>query len=112
MQCLPGGYPADSAVAFGRMKQKARQLLVRSGHAERGHGHRMAKAARLLAGAAWSLPADDDNPFVLAMRQVAPRLALNDAFIERLIAAERDGDAQYQRWADGEPDAEVARLHR
>ena len=29
-----------------------------------------------------------------------------------IIKAEMDGDAGYQRWADGEPDPEVARLLR
>ena len=49
-----------------------------------------------------------ETPFV----QAAPRFAASDEFLGMLAAAEVDGERIYLGWAEGEPQAEVAKLLR
>jgi rubrerythrin len=142
MVSLPPGYPTDALEAFNLLKARkrlsqqdvavlamiessgeafymaaaraikndaARALLARNAQEERGHAHRLVKALGLLGAPPFSLPADSDNPFV---RTVPEELPVDSAFLAMLESAERDGDLQYQAWADAEANPEVARLYR
>ena len=142
MYSLPAGYPQDAFAVFAFLKDKktldtedfivlalvesvgelfyqtlargldnaeARSLIERNAAEERGHAHRMLKALRLRGGGEFELPAIENNPFfALAPKEVPVSTDLFGV----LETAETDGDAQYQRWADSEPNAEVAQLLR
>jgi rubrerythrin len=86
---------------------EARALLERNAHEELGHAHRLQTAVRLLGGT-FSLPKVDENPY--ALPSFFDDLDLN--FLAELIKGEEDGDMNYQRWADNEPNADVAHLLR
>jgi hypothetical protein len=49
---------------------------------------------------------------MLERRAVRVPDELDAALLRALVQGERDGDAGYQRWADHEPDPDVARLLR
>ena len=83
-------------------------LLKRNGQEERGHAHRMLKAIALKGGD-FALPPDEEIPFV---RNTPQEMPTNAEFLAMLAGAEDDGDLVYQRWADAEPDPEVAKLLR
>ena len=96
-------------LAAGIADPDARELLERNGAEERGHAHRVLKAIRLLGGAPFELPADEDNPFMAFAPAAVPANAELFALLEQ---GEVDGDLAYQAWADAEPNAEVAALYR
>jgi len=142
MRSLPSGYPSDLYGAFDTLKRRprlaiedlkvlamvesagelfytnmaktlvnpeAKKLMTRNGQEERGHAHRMLKAVHLLGDASFDLPAHADNPFVGTL---APEIPVDADVLSMLENAEKDGDLQYQTWADAEPNAEVAKLLR
>ena len=88
--------------------EECQALLRRNGQEERGHAHRMLKAIAM-KGEQWSLPGDHEIPFV---RSTPNEIPTNDEFLGMLATAEDGGDEVYGRWADAEPDAEVAKLLR
>ena len=142
MYTLPAGYPNDAFAAFAYLKDKptledhdfivlalvesigelfyqtlargidhaeARGLIERNAAEERGHAHRMLKALRLRGAGDFELPPVEDNPFYA----LAPtEIPVSTELFGVLETAETDGDAQYQRWADGEPNPEIAQLLR
>jgi rubrerythrin len=91
---------------------QAKQLLLRNGQEERGHGHRMVKAIRVMTGEEYSLPSDDLNPFAIGTLAAIKSINVNDAFLGQLVQGELDGDRQYQAWAAAEPNEEIAKLYR
>lgn len=96
------------AIARGAPDEECKALLRRNGQEERGHAHRMLKAIALKGGA-FTLPADHEIPFV---RTTPEEIPSNAEFLAMLGSAEDGGDEIYGRWADAEPDPEVARLLR
>jgi rubrerythrin len=96
------------AIARAAPDNECKALLKRNGQEERGHAHRMLKAIALKGGE-FALPADGEIPFV---RNTPQEIPTNAEFLEMLAGAEDGGDEIYARWADAEPDAEVARLLR
>jgi rubrerythrin len=87
--------------------ERAQQLLTRNGREEMGHARRIARALSIKLGDEWQPSAELAEPMPV---QAPPYL---DADILRMIiAAEEQGDAGYQKWADHEPDPEVQRLLR
>jgi rubrerythrin len=139
---LPDGYPTDLGAAYGLLQSRpklsvddlkvlaliecagetfytliansvdnaeAAALLKRNGQEERGHAHRLKKAIQLLTGADYVLPEGKENPFA---RDLPASIMVDEKFLAGLEGSERDGDAQYRKWADAESNGEVARLFR
>ena len=142
MITLPAGFPTDLIAAFDSLKsrkrlgtdelkvlalveaagelfyqsmartarhEESRQLLTRTSQEERGHAHRILKALKILGEEDLTLPEGPDNPLA---RNVPAEIPLSGEFLAMLEKAEFDGDGHYQSWADGEPNAEIARLLR
>ena len=142
MITLPAGYPTDLIAAFDSLKtrkrlgvdelkvlalveaagelfyqsiarsahhEESRQLLIRTSQEERGHAHRILKALKILGEQDLTLPEAGDNPLA---RNVPKEIPMTGDFLAMLEQAEFDGDGHYQTWADGEPNAEIAKLLR
>jgi len=142
MITLPEGYPTDLIAAFDVLKSRkhlgvdelkvlalveaagelfylsiaksartdeARKLLTRTSQEERGHARRILNALKILGLESATLPEAKDNPLA---QNIPAEIPLSLAFLDMLEKAEFDGDAHYQTWADGEPNAEVAKLLR
>jgi rubrerythrin len=97
-------------IAEGVQDPRAKELLRQNGREERGHAYRLAKILRLQTGEEWAVPAAQDNPFLASAPATLP--AITPEFIASLEHGEADGDRLYQRWADGAPDPEIAKLLR
>ena len=96
-------------LARGLPNDEARNLLARNAAEERGHAHRMLKALRLRTGEVFELPPIEENPF----HALAPaEIPYSDELVGLLQQGEIDGDLSYQKWADGEPNPEIAQLLR
>lgn len=96
-------------LARGLPNEEARELLARNAAEERGHAHRMLKALRLRTGEVFELPPIEENPF----HALAPaEIPYSDELVGLLQQGEIDGDLSYQKWADGEPNPEIAQLLR
>ena len=95
------------ALAKVANQPEARALLEKNAHEELGHAHRMLNAIRLLGGS-FSLPRPEENPYAL------PTMfdELDPVFLAELIRGEEGGDANYQKWANNEPNHDVAHLLR
>ncbi|MGD9791919.1 MAG: ferritin family protein [Acidimicrobiia bacterium] len=96
-----------NALAERVSNEQAAQLLRRNGREEAGHARRLQRAIAIKLGT-------DFEP-TAAMLDIAPIRVpseLSPEFLKVLIQGELDGDAGYQKWADNEPDPEVARLLR
>jgi rubrerythrin len=85
----------------------AAALLRRNGREEAGHARRILRALSLKEGEGYQAPAEVFEPLAVELPDTVDATILG--FI---VAGELDGDAGYQRWADREPDPEVARLLR
>lgn len=91
--------------------EEARRLLLSNAQDERRHAERLAKAFGLLGGGTLALPADADNPYAPSLQ--APSTAeVGVDFFKFLAAAEDDGHDGYERWAQAEPNPEIAALYR
>ncbi|CAA0081659.1 Uncharacterised protein [Halioglobus japonicus] len=86
----------------------AKDLLRRNGQEERGHAHRLLKAIDLLGGE-FKLPDDTDNPYVQPMDLNG---VINADLLNIIQQSEKDGDMQYQVWADAESNEQVAKILR
>ena len=69
----------------------------------------MSRSGARLAIEDLKVRAHSDNPFV---ETLASEISVNGDVLSMLESAEKDGDLQYQAWADAEPNAEVAKLLR
>ena len=113
-QILARGLPNDEArgllarnAAEERRHQEDRDQEADA--EERGHAHRMLKALRLRTGEVFELPPIEENPF----HALAPaEIPYSDELVGLLQQGEIDGDLSYQKWADGEPNPEIAQLLR
>jgi rubrerythrin len=83
------------------------EVLRRNAREELGHAKRVRRALNLKAGEGYVAPdlVDELYPIDAPSRVEVPML-------HAMVTGERSGDADYQRWADAETDAEVARLLR
>ena len=95
------------AMARAAGNPEASALLEKNAHEELGHAHRALNALRLLGGT-FSLPKAEENPYALP----AFFDDLDIGFLSELIKGEEGGDASYQKWADNEPNPDVASLYR
>ena len=86
---------------------EAKDLLRKNAVEEKGHARRIARALSIVLGREWE-PTEE--------QQVVLDVPLPDTIDARLFAGvvqgEINGDAGYQKWADNEPNEDVARLLR
>jgi rubrerythrin len=87
--------------------EEAAELLRRNGREELGHARRIRRAITLKLGTEWEPSEEAMTRFAIPL----PDEISVDVF-PAIVKAEVDGDAGYQRWADNEPDPEIARLLR
>ncbi|MCU1345921.1 MAG: hypothetical protein JWL70_2187 [Acidimicrobiia bacterium] len=87
--------------------EQAAELLRRNGREEAGHARRIARAIGHKLGTDF-----EPTPDMLVRFPVSVPDKISPRLLPRLVAGELEGDAGYQRWADNEPDPEVARLLR
>jgi rubrerythrin len=87
--------------------ERAAELFRRNGREEFGHARRISRAIALKLGRDFE-PSDalqERFPITLP-EQIDP------AMLPAIVQGELAGDAGYQKWADNEPDEDVARLLR
>jgi rubrerythrin len=87
--------------------EEAGELLRRNGREEVGHARRISRAIALKLGTDY-----EPSPELLERFEVPLPEVVGLELFPLIVKAELDGDAGYQRWADNEPDPEVARLLR
>jgi rubrerythrin len=102
-----GGEDFYNALAERATNAEAAELLRRNGREEAGHARRIARAIAIKLGTDFEPTLD-----MLERRAVRVPDELDAALLRALVQGEWDGDAGYQRWADHEPDPDVARLLR
>ncbi len=86
---------------------EAGELLRRNGREEVGHARRISRAIAIKLGTDYEPSSEVLERFTVPLPDV-----VGLELFPLIIKAELDGDAGYQRWADNEPDPEVARLLR
>ena len=86
---------------------EAAELLRRNGREEMGHARRVGRAIAIKLGRDFEPTAD-----LQARYSVELPATISPAMLPGIVAGEQAGDAGYQKWADAEPDPEVARLLR
>jgi rubrerythrin len=86
---------------------RAAELLRRNAREELGHARRIQRAISLKLGEEYVPSGAELDRFPIELPDtIGPDL------LPIIVQAEIDGDAGYQRWADGESDEAVARLLR
>ena len=103
------GDPLYQKLAELAPNEEAAKLLQQNGREETAHAHRLKKAIEILTESSFEVPHLDENPY-----SEPPPLpeALSAGMLRGVVGAEQGGDAMYQRYADNEPNAEVAELLR
>ena len=86
---------------------QAADLLRLNGREEIGHANRLRRAIAIKCGGTYEPDATDLERFPVPLPDEIPV-----EILPAIVQGEIDGDAGYQRWADNEPDPEVARLLR
>lgn len=87
---------------------EAKEILARNGREEQAHAHRLRRAIKILSDETVDVPEPKDNPYEGGLGFDA----LSREILEGLIAAEDDGKALYDGWADAVDNEEVAKLLR
>jgi rubrerythrin len=105
VECSGEDFYNDLADRVG--DERAADLLRRNGREELGHARRIQRALAIKLGQPYEPTSEMLDRFAIPL----PDEVGLDLF-PIIIDAEVKGDAGYQRWADLEPDAEVARLLR
>jgi len=87
---------------------EATELLLTNGREEVAHAHRLKRAIEISTGEPFEVPSLDENPYAEppSFTELTPEL------LAGFVACEKNGDAGYQKWADNEPNAEIAELLR
>jgi hypothetical protein len=105
VECSGEDFYNDLADRVG--DERAAELLRRNGREELGHARRIQRALSIKLGSTFEPSGDMLERFAVPLPDhVGPEI------FPVIIQAEVQGDAGYQRWADLEPDPEVARLLR
>ena len=86
---------------------EAAELLRKNGREEMGHARRLQRAITIKVGGEY-----EPSPEVLERFAIPLPDSISVDIFPIIVKAELDGDAGYQRWADKEPDPEVAELLR
>ena len=87
--------------------EDAAALLRRNGREEVGHAQRVQQAIAIKLGEPF-----EPTPEMLVRFPVPLPDTISADLLPAVVQGELDGDAGYQRWADNEPDPEVASLLR
>ncbi|HEY8216464.1 MAG TPA: ferritin-like domain-containing protein [Acidimicrobiia bacterium] len=87
--------------------EDAAELLRRNGREELGHARRVQRAIGMKLGHDYEPSGEALERFPIALPDT-----VGVDLLPLVVQGELDGDAGYQRWADHEPDPEVARLLR
>jgi len=87
--------------------EEAAELLRRNGREELGHARRVQRAIGIKLGADFVPAGETLERFSIALPDT-----VGVDLLPLVVQGEINGDAGYQRWADHEPDPEVARLLR
>jgi rubrerythrin len=87
--------------------EEAAVLLRRNGREESGHARRIGRAIAIKQGRPF-----EPSPEVLARFEIPLPAQVGPEIFPLIVQAELDGDIGYLRWADAEPDPEVATLLR
>ena len=101
------GLTAYYDLAKGAPNDEVRGLLEANGREEMAHAHRVAKVIKILSGEDFPPPSAEENPYVSSMSR-----PLDVDLMNFLVAAEDNGNALYQAWADNIGNAEAADLLR
>ncbi|MGA1361358.1 MAG: ferritin family protein [Ilumatobacteraceae bacterium] len=86
---------------------EAKDLLRRNAVEERGHARRIARALSIALGSEWEPSAAQQELLDVPMPAV-----IDAKLFAGVVQGELNGDAGYQKWADNEPNPEIARLLR
>lgn len=86
---------------------RAADLLRRNAREERAHAERVRKVLGIRLGRPWEPTAADQAPFAIPLPPV-----VTAELLPLIVQGELAGNADYQRWADGESDPEAQRLLR
>lgn len=84
------------------------RLLIECGNEEYLHAERLAKVLTLLTNEPHSVPASQDNPYMVGWKKAI----LSADLVNNLAAAEAGGEALYVGWAASSPHPEAAALLR
>ena len=87
--------------------ERAAVLLRRNAREELGHARRVQRALEIKVGPSYEPAAEVLERFTIPLPD-----EIGADLLPVIVQAEIDGDAGYQRWADNEPDDDVARLLR
>lgn len=87
--------------------ERAAELFRRNGREELGHARRVARAIALKQGREFEPSPELQERFTISLPD-----SVDPAMLPFIVQGEQAGDAGYQKWADNEPDPEVARLLR
>jgi rubrerythrin len=83
-------------------------LLIECGDEEYLHAQRLAQVLTLLTNEPHSVPASEENPYLVAWQKAA----LSAGLVDNLAAAEAGGEALYEGWAASCPNPDAAGLLR
>jgi rubrerythrin len=83
------------------------ELFRRNGKEEKGHARRIGRMLELKLGHPYEPTGSDAEPMAVDVPDPLPI-----EMLPFIVQGEIAGDAGYQRWADNEPDPEVAKLLR
>jgi rubrerythrin len=86
---------------------QAAELLRRNGREELGHARRVSRAIAIKLGRDFEPSAELQERYAIELPAT-----VDAALLPAIVQGEQAGDAGYQKWADAEPDPEVARLLR
>jgi rubrerythrin len=102
-----GGEDFYNALAERVDDEQAAALLRRNGREEAGHARRVGRAIGLKLGTEF-----EPTPDMLERAPVTLPDSIDPELFAQLIQGELSGDSTYDKWAEHEPDPEVARLLR
>jgi rubrerythrin len=102
------GEPLYQKLASLAPDGEARDLLLTNGREETAHAHRLKRAIEIATGDPYEIPSLDENPYA----EPPPLTELTPELLAGFVAGENNGDAGYQKWADGEANPEIAELLR
>ena len=94
-----------NALAERLANDDAALLLKRNGREEAGHARRLARAIGLKLGQDFH-----PTPEMLERSEIHLPDSVDASYLPRLVKLELDGEPGYRKWAENEPDPEVARL--
>jgi rubrerythrin len=102
-----GGEDFYNTLADRIDNEEAAKLLRNNGREEAGHARRLLRAISLKVGHEVDPTADMLTPMPIRLPD-----SISVALLSTVMEAEVQGDVSYQRWAENEPDPQVARLLR